>query len=566
VRVDFVADLWTVNFELRCLVSSLTSSIVGDSSSSMAMSKVRAEDRFHDCPFIFRNGDRCLKSFSTTSNRMKHMLLLHLAVVDRDVPRGYRVYPLNEYSESLWRTARRHAQCAPDATWPPDWYYNPDEVVATADTGISANRSGRDNKPVKRLRVEEGQSTSVPRSKSSSSSIATERRAVTAQAVLSLPAIRRVSKKDKASGTAASTSSSRGAGIAVPTSTSSATTSVPPAAAELIAVPDSAVPDSLAVGPDPSMAGSAGSAHSETVSVVSLDSSDPIADTSMVTTAVNQTSGFVRVLSAPPTSSAVPASPSAPARGMTEFAWMAACLLQASQGRGPASEEVNERCGLMMADWIRSLPEAPCSSCPLQENPCGDCVDRNLCRMMIRAAPADPRLAGRRSTGGDLAVVMLHRIPELFPVSSSSPCRWCLVVPGPCRSCFGAFLRGPGSRVFRPPVESPIRVADDDDFNDVEPSSSSSSSSSASSREGSPMPSRPPSTLRGELETSMIDLGDLAQGTVFEIRALSPTDLINGQSQSSSLFGQTGNRLTSGSGSSTPVMDERDYPAQTSGS
>jgi len=298
--------------------------------------------------------------------------------------------------------------------------------------------------------------------------------------------------------------------------------------------------------------------RSDLSSINVVDSSGPTADPSLVN-AVSQTSDFVRILSVPTasisTSTAAPSSPSVSARGMTEYAWMAACLLQASQTRGPSTDEVNDRCGMLLARWLRNFPEAPCSTCPLSDTPCGDCVDRNLRRMMIRAVPSDPRLVGHKSTGGDLAIEMLHRIPELYPVPSTAPCRWCLVVAGPCRSCFGAFMRGPGSRVF-PPTESPVQVIDQ-----LSSSSSSAAISRVSSRAASPIPSGPTSAMGIDFGSSL-DLSELAQGTVFEIRAISPSDLLNGQPVLQSLFGQDGNRFNSGS--STPVLDEKDFSDQPS--
>lgn len=493
------------------------------------------------------------------------MLILHLAVMDRDVPRGYRVYPISEQSEALWRSARRHANCRPDATWPPDWYFNPDRAVAERPS----NRSGRDNPQVKRLRTEEGPSTSKSKNEISSSSL-DARRSATAQAVLSLPSIRRVSKKDgvKSEPSAASTSAARApseprvllepltatarssaavpeseVSVSAPTSVSETPTSVSTTPASASATPASeratpAASTSAVADPD--------SDRSDPSLINVVDSSEPTAESSMVLNAVNQTSDFVRILSAPSGSTSMnPASPSVSARGMTEFSWMAACLLQASQTRGPSSDEVNDRCGMLLARWLRNFPEAPCSSCPLSDVPCGDCVDRNLRRMMIRAIPSDPRLAGHRSTGGDLAIEMLHRIPELYPVPSTAPCRWCLVVAGPCRSCFGAFMRGPGSKVF-PPPESPVQIIDQS-----QTSASSASSSASPSRAASPTRSQPSSVMGIDFPCSSLDLSELAQGTVFEIRAISPTDLLNGQS----LFGQEGNRINSGS--STPVLDEK---------
>ena len=98
---------------------------------------LKLEEKLVESPFEFENGERCAKIFSSQGGRYKHMLIRHLAFIDRGVKRGYRVHSLDRGTEELWRNARRRAMCTTDAEWPPAWYFDPDSRVRSASTSAS---------------------------------------------------------------------------------------------------------------------------------------------------------------------------------------------------------------------------------------------------------------------------------------------------------------------------------------------------------------------------------------------------------------------------------------------
>jgi len=355
------------------------------------------------------------------------MLIQHLAYADAAVARGYKVYELSRDVEVAWRCARRHSLCTTEVSWPPPWYFNPDEPTVVCEkrgSGVvdpEKKRRTEEPRPGKLLEhpspsslaVAVARGAAIAARTSSSTPTVAGREALSFADVLfaapPLPPVRRVSKKERKSVAsvtdvllAVGVAEAQGAAhtepppmmtVAVADSVSAASTNEAVPAADGIAVataaeelngvsdvvaPRSATPDVLV------------ESVIETVPVDAAVSGQPYitpdrgqttpADSSIVSAATTAPSGMSPIL--------IPDR-----RGLIDCAWMAACVRHHATGR-QTDADIDDEGGRVLAKWMRSLPEPPCAKCPLSTRPCTVCLKHAL--EGISAAPRSRVEPGRQ--------------------------------------------------------------------------------------------------------------------------------------------------------------------------